>query len=221
MNRLHKSLPVALSATALAVALFGSTPVGHAVGSTVTPFATHTKQADYATNAGAVNGIKASKRPRAGLLLPLATNGKFPASLGVGGPAGSPGPKGEKGDPGAQEPSGPPGPSGQKGANGPAGTGGAQGPAGPPGAGGMRGWGYYTQGFDLPSWHFGTWHVNCPSGQKALGGGVAAAGPTLDHVSIVESAPAGAAATGWQASAINTSDATVTEFAWVICAYVS
>jgi hypothetical protein len=107
-------LPLALSATALAVALFGSTPLGHAVVSAVPPFATHAKTADYAKNAGAVNGIKASKRPRVGWLLPLGKSGKFPASVGVAGPAGPQGPKGDqgaKGEAGPKGASGPPGPS--------------------------------------------------------------------------------------------------------------
>lgn len=80
----HQRLPIALSATALVVALFGSTPAGHAVASKVPPFAKHAKTADYATKAGSVNGIKASKEPRAGQLVPLGTDGRFPASVGVG-----------------------------------------------------------------------------------------------------------------------------------------
>jgi hypothetical protein len=93
-------LPVVLSATALLVALLGSTPLGHAFVSAVPPLATHAKTADFAKNAGAVNGIKASKRPRAGRLVPLGSGGKFPASVGVAGP---------KGDTGATGPSGPAG----------------------------------------------------------------------------------------------------------------
>jgi len=45
-------LALALSATALTVALFGSTPVGHAVGSKVPFFA---KTAGYANRAGTVS----------------------------------------------------------------------------------------------------------------------------------------------------------------------
>src|SRR6266568_3424761 len=107
-----RRLPIVLATTALAVAVLGSTSVGGAVGSAVSPFATHAQRADFAKNAGAVSGIKASKRPRAGFLLPLGKNGKFPASVAVGGPAG---PKGEKGDQGV------PGPTGKNGTQGPAG----------------------------------------------------------------------------------------------------
>jgi len=57
-----------------------------------------------------VNGIKAARAPTPGRLLPLAANGRFPATVvppgprgqgGPVGPSGPPGPRGEKGDPGA------------------------------------------------------------------------------------------------------------------------
>jgi hypothetical protein len=79
-------LQLILSATALVIALFGATPVGRAVVSAVPPFATHARTADYAKNAGEVNGIKASTRPRVGWLVLLGKGGKFPASVGVAGP---------------------------------------------------------------------------------------------------------------------------------------
>ena len=85
--------PIVLATTALAIAVFGSTPVGHAVTTAVSPFATHAKKADYATNAGAVNGIKASKTPRAGYLLALGKGGKFPATVATAGAAGPQGPR--------------------------------------------------------------------------------------------------------------------------------
>jgi len=71
-------LPVILSATALVVALLGATPLGEAAGpvaAKVVPFA---KRAGYATNSGAVNGIRAARTPAAGRLVPLDENGKFP-----------------------------------------------------------------------------------------------------------------------------------------------
>jgi hypothetical protein len=90
-------LPLVISATALVVALFGSTPLGHAVVSAVPPFAKKAGYAKTAGNALAVNGIKAAKEPTPGFLVPLGADGKFPASIGQGGPAG---PKGDKGDKG-------------------------------------------------------------------------------------------------------------------------
>jgi hypothetical protein len=67
----------------------------------------------------------------------------------------------------------------------------------------------------------GRWQVNCPAGKKALGGGVAA---TNTHIftRILESAPGGAAATGWLASVYNDTDnASASFYAWVICAHVA
>jgi Collagen triple helix repeat (20 copies) len=104
---------------ALAVALLASSPLGEAAGRTV---------ASYARNAGAVNGIKASRKPVRGRLLPLGRNGKFPSSVvpvvrgargvdgaqGPRGPEGPRGPSGEPGPPGATGPAGPPGPAAQR-----------------------------------------------------------------------------------------------------------
>lgn len=51
-----------------------ATPVGDAATKVV-------RRALFAQNAGAVNGIKASKHPMAGRLLPLGSTGLFPASV--------------------------------------------------------------------------------------------------------------------------------------------
>jgi hypothetical protein len=66
-------LSFALSLLALLVAL-AATPVGDAATKVV-------RRALFAQNAGAVNGIKASKHPVAGRLLPLGSTGQFPASV--------------------------------------------------------------------------------------------------------------------------------------------
>jgi hypothetical protein len=50
-----KKLPLILSATALLVALFGSTPLGEAARNAIVP------HAKFADNAASVNGIKASR----------------------------------------------------------------------------------------------------------------------------------------------------------------
>lgn len=233
-----RRLPIVLAATALVVAVFGSTPVGHAVTTALSPFATHAKKADYATNAGAVNGIKVSKTPRAGFLLPLGKNGMFPASVAPGGPTGPKGDKGDKGDQGAQGPvgpkgsqgpagqrgtQGPPGPKGATGPKGDTGSTGAQGPAGPPGANGISGWGYLTAGFDIAPGSTNGQTIYCPGGQKALGGGAAnGSGITPYDARITQSAPAGADATGWYAQVHNAiPDFTLRYYVWVICATVS
>ena len=93
-------VPFLLSATALTVALFGSTPVGHAVGSKVPFFAKTAGYANRAGSAASLRGVKLSKQPRPGTLLPLGADGRFPASVGLGGAAGAKGDRGEKGDPG-------------------------------------------------------------------------------------------------------------------------
>lgn len=104
---MQQRLPVVLSATALAVALLGSTPLGEAardLASSVPPFAKkagYANQAGFAKNAGAVAGIKAARTPKPGLLVPLGADGKFPAAVGLAGPPGEAGPKGDAGAPGS------------------------------------------------------------------------------------------------------------------------
>lgn len=102
-------LPIVLSLAALAVAVLGSTPAGHAVVSAVPPFAKKAHYADRAGNASAVNGIRAARKPKPRFLVPLDARGKLPASVapeGPAGPQGTTGPEGAKGD------TGPPGISG-------------------------------------------------------------------------------------------------------------
>jgi hypothetical protein len=93
---MNRKLPIVLSAAALVVAVLGSTPLGHAAGGLV-------KTAVFAKNAGKVNGIKASRTPKAGQLVALGANAKLPSSVVPAGIAGAPGPQG---------PAGPKGPAG-------------------------------------------------------------------------------------------------------------
>jgi hypothetical protein len=203
-----KRLPLVLSTTALIVAVFGSTPVGHAVGSAIPAFAKSAGYAKQAGNASALMGIKASKQPRPGTILPLGADGKFPASVGAVGPVG---PKGEKGDRGET------GAAGPKGATGPTG---ARGPAGPVGPSGVSGWSYHTKGASLGGESFKTVNVDCPAGKKALGGGVALTSG-LWAMRLIQSAPSGAAATGWLATVANdASNYTTSFYVWAICAVV-
>lgn len=101
-------LALALVLTALTVS-----SVGQAARRTVSSFA---------RNAGAVNGIKASRTPKPGRLVPLGRNAKLPAAV-------LPLRRGERGEPGRPGPTGPQGPAG---ALGPAGAQGQPGTAGPP-----------------------------------------------------------------------------------------
>jgi hypothetical protein len=203
-------LPVVLSATALAVALFGSTPLGHAVVSVVPPFATHAKTADYAKNAGAVNGIKASTRPRVGWLVALGKGGKFPASVGVAGPQGSAGP------------AGPAGPAGRDGATGPKGPAGPKGETGPPGPPGISGLQLVSNQpvTTISSSHETT--VSCPTGKKAIGGGGYIYGDGGPHFAMRYSIPLGDDS-GWDAAAqtIDGYNAYWTVWTFALCANVS
>jgi hypothetical protein len=113
-------LPLALSIVAVLLALLGWTPLGEAAK--VLPFAR------FAANAGKVNGIKASRTPKAGQLLALDASTKFPASIA---PAGKDGKDGKNGSPGPAGPQGPRGPAGPQGPPG-SGTGGGA-PSGPAG----------------------------------------------------------------------------------------
>ena len=86
--------------------------------------AAHRSVSSFARNAGAVNGIKASRVPKPGRLVPLGRNAKLPAAVlplrrGERGQPGRPGPVGPQGPAGAQ---GPPGPAGPPGASGPSAT---------------------------------------------------------------------------------------------------
>lgn len=101
---MRKRLPLLLSATALAVALLGSTPLGHAAAKlmqTVPPFAKtagFAKYAGTADNAKKLAGHKASVTPAAGDVPVLGADGKLPVSIGALGPQGLKGDKGDKGD---------------------------------------------------------------------------------------------------------------------------
>ncbi len=117
---------VVLAGAVLAVTVLAATPAGGAAGRSI---------AAFAINAGAVNGIKASRAPKAGRLVPLGRNAKLPASV-------VPTLKRARG------PAGPPGPPGPQGLAGPQGSIGVPGPPGPPGTAGP---GAAKLNFDVPA----------------------------------------------------------------------
>jgi hypothetical protein len=119
-------------------AVLAWSPFGQAAGRSV---------ASFAKNAGAVNGIKASRKPTPGRLVPLGRAGKFPASVLplARGPKGADGPQGPPGPEGAPGATGPAGPAGAPGPTGPAGPAGRAGPPGPPGPASQR------INFDVPA----------------------------------------------------------------------
>ena len=94
---------------------------------------------------------------------------------------------------------------------------GARGPSGPSG---VSGWSYFTKGASLSGESFKTVNVDCPAGKKALGGGVAVTSG-LWAMRVIQSAPSGAAATGWLATVANdASNYTTSFYVWAICASV-
>jgi hypothetical protein len=108
---LNNRLPIVLSATALVVAVFGITPLGHATSTIV--------QTHFAKNANFLRGkapsVKAGKNK-----VPVANKaGKLDKSWGA---VGARGPAGANGANGAPGPAGPAGPQGPPGATGPAGA---------------------------------------------------------------------------------------------------
>ena len=203
-----KRLPIVLSATALVIAVFGSTPVGHAVASKVPAFAKKAGYADRAGTAATLSGIKVSKQARPGMLVPLGADGKFPASVGIAGLAGSQGPKGEKGEQG---------PAGPKGATGATGAVGATGPRGLTGASGIGGYQILTSsGLSVPANTTRRMTVQCPSGKKTLSGGVSKSSGGV----VAETAPLDGG-TGWTGLVYNLSSTPTTMYVWALCANVS
>ncbi|HEY1513341.1 MAG TPA: hypothetical protein VGF66_06260 [Gaiellaceae bacterium] len=97
---MSSKLHTALWTATLVIALLGWTPLGQAAGSAVTKVVPLAKVANFAKNAGALDGHSASPRPRAGQVPVLNSRGKLPASIGAVGPAGAAGATGAAGGPG-------------------------------------------------------------------------------------------------------------------------
>jgi len=174
-------LPTILAATALAVSVFGATPLGQAASSVILPKnSVGAKQLQK----NAVTGLKVKDHSL------VATDFKA-GQL----PAGPQGPQGEKGETGAQ------GPKGDKG------------DTGSPG----------LSGYQIV--HFASSAVNqgvlahaqaqCPSGTKAIGGGLASGQP----VAVRDSLPS-SDGTIWYVNALNISAIPTSVSAYVICAHV-
>jgi len=93
---MYKRLPLVLSSTALVIALVGSTPLGNAAQN-VLQQVPRAKRADFAANAGKLNGHKSSLNPIRGQIPVVGADGKLPASIGAVGPKGDAGPAGPAG----------------------------------------------------------------------------------------------------------------------------
>jgi len=138
-------LPLILSVTALVVAVLGSTPLGRAAADALpVPLAKRAYLADTAKNSIRLNNIRANKTPTAGMLLPLDTTGKFPASVGAIGPKGDKGDKGDKG---------------------------SKGDTGAPGSPGLSDYVVVTGNYVTSTTSVISAGVTCPAGTKPLGGG--------------------------------------------------
>jgi hypothetical protein len=109
---------------------------------------------------------------------------------------------------------GPSGLPGARGAQGPAGPQGAQGPQGPAGAAGATSVTTHL-GPDVA----GTSTASCPAGQRAVGGGGVATGPT-GALWASTPTPNSGTPTGWEAEAIDTATGTLDDpvQAYVVCA---
>ncbi len=102
---MNKRLPLIVSSIALVLALLGSTPLGQAAESALEQVVPRAKRADFAANAGKLNGHKSAVNPKRGQIPVVGANGKLsPAigAVGAAGPTGPPGPQGPAGVAGYQ-----------------------------------------------------------------------------------------------------------------------
>ena len=196
-----RRLLMVLSLAALLFAVLGSTSLGEAALDAV----------PFARNADRVDQFHASKTPRAGQLLPLGKNAKFPASVLTV----------TRGATGATGPTGPAGPQGAKGDTGPTGPGGAKGDkgeTGPPGPVALT----YILSDTLPIIHQSqaSGFVVCPEGEYVTGGGVDVDGDR--YVSAQSSRPAiygeDDAPNAWWGAVSNTGDVDGTFGIYAVCA---
>ena len=203
---MSRRLPIALGLAGLLVGMLGFTSLGQASvhGLKVRIVA----KARYAENAGAVNGITASRKAKANAL--VATNGRgklpdavMPIGLDITGPPGPTGPGregrhracGAAGLPGSPGPQGPQGPPGSDGAQGPAG------PAGPPGPG-LRNMIIRSDATSTNDNNTKTLPVFCLSGERVISGGAEIIAPDSGRVTISRSVPfLSSDSSGWSASA--------------------
>jgi hypothetical protein len=189
-----RRLPVMLSASALLVALFGATPLSRAASDALAQVVPRAKKADFAANAGQLNGHRSSTKPTVGQIPVVGRSGKLPASLGAVGPQG---PQGLAGQQGAAGPQGPPGVSGYQQ---------IQEQRSGPGEGA-------TRNYDVPQ-------NGCPSGKSILAGGYVIRDDDSDHLTVQQSFPTSNQA--WRVRIKNTTgDPSGNVTVYAICANVT
>ena len=206
---MHKAqrAPLILSATALAVAVLGTTPLGHAAGGRLAAIPPFSKTAGFAKFAGdstKLNGRRSSLKGAPGSIPVVGPTGKLPASIGA---VGLQGPAGQKGDKGLK------GDKGDKGSKGPAGPTGAAGPVG------ISGYQIVTGGTENDSVLFHTNTVYCPTGKKPLGGGGGVNGVNGGGPWLVSDGPT-PDGNGWSVTSTR-SAGSLNVIVHVICAFVS
>jgi hypothetical protein len=153
---LYQRVPLILSATALAVAVLGATPIGQAAGERLVaavPFAKNAGRAKVADNATKLNGRKSALSGAPGTIPVIGKNGKLPASIAAVGPEGPQGPKGD---------TGPKGDRGEKG---------DKGDKGAAGAPGMSGYQVVTAASTADKNQSKEATAYCPTGKRPVGGG--------------------------------------------------
>jgi hypothetical protein len=154
-----RKLPTVLAVAAVVITVSGHTSFGRAAVRAVVPLAR------FAQNADKVDGLRASKTPKAGRLIALGANGQLPAAVRA---TGTPGPQGDQGPTGDKGAKGDAGAKGAAGDTGPKGSKGAAGAKGVPGGHGTVG---ITAAADTTTTNTNadkTLAVACPPGKKAL-----------------------------------------------------
>jgi len=207
VHKAHRASLI-LSATAPAVAVLGTTPLGQAAGDrlakAIPPFSKTAGYAKFAGDSTKLNGRRSSLKGAPGSIPVVGSNGKLPASIGAVGLQGPARPKGDKGL------------KGDKGDKGPKGSAGPTGAAGPAGISGYQ---LVTGGTENDSVLFHTKTVYCPTGKKPLGGGGFVNGVNGGGPWLVANGPT-PDGNGWSVTGTR-SAGSVGAVAYVICALVS
>jgi hypothetical protein len=146
---MKSKIPTILAATALVVAVFGTTPLGHAAGNLILA---KNSVGEAQLRKNAVTGLKVKN---GSLMAADFKAGQLPAGQqGPKGDTGAQGPKGDRGDAGAQ------------------GAKGERGDKGDPGAAGISGRELVSGAeTSLNPGQTGGAQVSCPAGKKVIGGG--------------------------------------------------
>jgi hypothetical protein len=208
-----RRLPTVLAVAAVVVTLTGHTAFGRGAMEAVVPLARFAQSADK------VDGLRASRVPKAGQLIALGRDGQLAASLRATGTPGTPGdrgpagPKGPKGDAGAKGASGDVGPKGPKGAAG------AKGATGPHGSVGIA---IVTNSTTMNTNSDKSVAVSCPSGKKALSADIEFSSVAPLQMQVWDSEPYSNGG-GWvvQATELSGANPAWSLFVNVLCAAVT